>query len=917
MLAKKYFLLPTLLFIAISANNLYSQSPEIQRSLERALGTSPQSRMNQAFEEEREVVNIDNSVKQYTELDRLVEEEKYLERQIEARKELATKLCFLDDKACYLIDNYSKFKSEEDDNLSLKDLKLFGKDLFTGYPLNFDVVDNTPVPDFYILGYGDVLTVNVLGTRPSLDYYPISRDGTLNLPEFGSVYVQNLTFKEAQKKISAFVASKGIGADVQISIKKLKNITVNVGGSTRYPGTYKVSSQSSALNVIAAVGGLVGNPSLRNVKITSADGTIVTEDLYNSLVFGTVPGTTYLKSGDVVNIPPAENFVYLLGSVNRQAIYEFKEGETTSDLIKMGLGSKPNSDDFMTVKRLNGNGSYVSIMATSANPVKLEKGDILEVNQLENRFLDGVEIFGAIRKPGNYNLSSESKLSSIISLDNDVIESTYLPMFIVKRFNNISNSWKYKFYNLVNTNEFKEITILPKDKIYFLSKDDVKFLNSFHLSDYLESANKNNFQSRKSVYDNFENNGSYSDSQQKNNTNAISNLNLINERISNIEGELISNQTSMKTSDDFVCFNNLSSSLTINFLKEVHQKTSTFLPKNNSNCTELFAKHDFLLGVVLQKSKVIFGDIDLPGVYPVGGKVIIKGVFDNVHASGDYEDFNLSINNSVVNQKNVMIDSSNLSFLTFNKVKQNQLSRFVHLSGEFVNPGTYPIFDGDTVTDIYERAGGFKKTAFPSGAIFTREYLKQEEANTLKLFRNNLSDILTNAISNGYLQQNPTDLMVLMDVMAQANSVAVSGRLVTDLRPSIKNTSKDLTLLDGDMIFMPRKTNTINISGQVLNPTSLVYSPESKPFDYINSAGGLKDGADKSSIYVINPNGETFNLKSSRSIGFKTRYQIMPGATIIVPRKARNLDGLGLVERIAPTIASLSVTAASIAAISD
>ena len=55
---------------------------------------------------------------------------------------------------------------------------------------------------------------------------------------------------------------------------------------------------------------------------------------------------------------------------------------------------------------------------------------------------------------------------------------------------------------------------------------------------------------------------------------------------------------------------------------------------------------------------------------------------------------------------------------------------------------------------------------FPA-ELFYQGVFKAEEANTIKLFRNNLSDILTNAISNGYLQQNPTDLMVLMDVMAQ------------------------------------------------------------------------------------------------------------------------------------------------------
>ena len=170
----KFPLLALIVPLFLLTNHLYAQSPEIQKSLERALGTSSQARMNQSLQQEREVVNIDNSVKQYDELDRLVEEQKYLERQIEARKELATKLCFLDDKACYLIDNYSKFKSQETDDLLLSDLKLFGKDLFTGYPLNFDVVDNTPVPDFYILD-GDVLTVNVW-PKPSLDYYPISRD---------------------------------------------------------------------------------------------------------------------------------------------------------------------------------------------------------------------------------------------------------------------------------------------------------------------------------------------------------------------------------------------------------------------------------------------------------------------------------------------------------------------------------------------------------------------------------------------------------------------------------------------------------------------------------------------------------------------------------------------------------------------
>ena len=191
----------------------------------------------------------------------------------------------------------------------------------------------------------------------------------------------------------------------------------------------------------------------------------------------------------------------------------------------------------MVVKRLNELGSYVSLMATSSNPVKLKKGDILEVNQYENRFVDGIEIYGAIRRPGKYQLSNDAKLSSIISLENDLIESTYLPIFVVQRFNPLSNNWKYKFYNLMNRNEFNEINILPKDRIFFLSKNDINFLNSFQLANFLKSASQNYFQARNSVYDNFNSKPTSMGSKEEN-SNAISSLKLLMKELQILRAKL-------------------------------------------------------------------------------------------------------------------------------------------------------------------------------------------------------------------------------------------------------------------------------------------------------------------------------------------------------------------------------------------
>ena len=110
--------------------------------------------------------------------------------------------------------------------------------------------------------------------------------------------------------------------------------------------------------------------------------------------------------------------------------------------------------------------------------------------------------------------------------------------------------------------------------------------------------------------------------------------------------------------------------------------------------------------------------------------------------------------------------------------------------------------------------------------------------------------------------------------------------------------------------------------GQVLNPVTVPHKVGATFDDYLKLAGGLKKEADKSKIYAILPNGEA--LRRKRGIVLPVipylpfdRADILPGSTLVIPRKARPLDSLALVETITPVLANLSVTAASIAAISD
>src|SRR5690606_16092748 len=58
--------------------------------------------------------------------------------------------------------------------------------------------------------------------------------------------------------------------------------------------------------------------------------------------------------------------------------------------------------------------------------------------------------------------------------------------------------------------------------------------------------------------------------------------------------------------------------------------------------------------------------------------------------------------------------------------------RTVELKGEVRYPGEYTFRDGETLKEVLERAGGLTANAFPTGAVFSREKLRQLETQRLR-----------------------------------------------------------------------------------------------------------------------------------------------------------------------------------------
>jgi len=339
-------------------------------------------------------------------------------------------------------------------------------------------------------------------------------------------------------------------------------------------------------------------------------------------------------------------------------------------------------------------------------------------------------------------------------------------------------------------------------------------------------------------------------------------------------------------------------------------------------CPEIFNSHPELLPYLLIQSAPVIGNIRLPGLYPVSDFVSAQDlvIYSGGILDGNNEDiiFEIASNSPVTNLNyDQLLNAYNIKFINVKRPKQEQIYGYVTLHGEFLNPGTYSISRGESLLSLYERAGGFSSLAYPLGGILTRESSRKKEKEVLEKAKKDIASVLTNAAVSGSFNQSTTDLVQLIQFISNMSEGEALGRIVTemDAYKIKKNPSLDILLESGDKIYLPPITNTITVVGSVLNPITVPYRADNNLTDYIELAGGYSRTADKRRSYIIFPNGTSKRI--GRTILGINSSNVLPGSTIIVPRKASAMDGMTFLRNITPILADLSITAASINAISS
>lgn len=284
--------------------------------------------------------------------------------------------------------------------------QVFGRNIFNNQMLTFQPNMNMATPANYRLGAGDNVIIDVWGSSQETFEGEISPDGTVTIEGVGPIALGGMSVTQANAAVKSRLGKFYEGCSVQLTVGNTRTIQVQVMGEVNVPGTYSLSSLSSAFNALYAAGGINEIGTLRNIKVYRSGRCISTIDVYDYILNGNSRGDVRLQDNDIIVVGPYEALVEIRGKVKRPMFYEMKTNESAKTILSYSGGFTGDAYK-KSIRLVRKNGAEYSIHTIGEfdmSSFQLNDGDSLFVDSVIARYSNMAEIRGAVFHPGMYQV---------------------------------------------------------------------------------------------------------------------------------------------------------------------------------------------------------------------------------------------------------------------------------------------------------------------------------------------------------------------------------------------------------------------------------------------------------------------------------------------------------------------------------
>ena len=774
----------------------------------------------------------------------------------------------------------------------------FGMDLFHNGSGNFDQLplDNPVGPD-YVVGPGDGLSIEIWGSVSGHLQRAVDRQGVLTLPETGGVQVAGKTLGEVQQLVQHALHTQYREAQADVSLARLRTVRVYVVGDVVRPGAYDVSALATPLNALYLAGGPTARGSLRRLRHSRGNQLLECLDVYQLLLHGVRPGGQRLEGGDTIQVPPLGPEITVEGMVRRPAIYELQGESKLAEALELAGGvltsgtlrhieiERVLAHEHRTMLRVDlpaGNDREEANRVLADFPV--QDGDQIRVSPILPFSEKTVYLDGHVFHAGKYAYREGMRVTDLVRSYNELLPEPALGHAEIIRLRPPDYAPVVLAFHLGDAMAgSNDIALQPFDTVRIFGRFDFEAPPVITVSGEVRHPGDH----------------------------------LTNGQTSLREAVFLAGGTTpdARLSDAQLFHRTPDGQLHV---------TSVDLGKalaGDPDADLTLAPSDRLfihknLGKADPPTVQVEGEVAQPGKYALGANMTAAGlvrlagglkrgayaetadltryeVLQGSRVVGEHT--TLALARALAGEPDTDVRLRDGDVLTVRELAGwRDVGATIAVTGEVLHPGTYGIEEGERLSSILKRAGGFRSDAYPYGVILERAQIRElERANRSQLLRqvemdgSSLTLIPASDASEKIAKEAAVDQWHA--ALEKLQTAPPSGRLAIRITADLgrwENTSADIAVRAGDSLYVPKKPNFVMVDGAVYNPTAVAYKPGKSAGWYLAQAGGPTNMANRKALFIIRADGFVVGGSGGALGGGALHSALQPGDLVMVPEKA-------------------------------